>query len=286
MRIGVFISLVALLFSCESSEYSSVSHQIKKKLEVFGDGEKEIGDSDYLDLNFGTSVINDEKSVYKENHLFLSDFDSSIFGNKNLGKDINTLVTGDSVIYRMPYSVLKNSILDLYIDNQVILSDSQTVTLFMRCNLSMGKDEYLAYREEQVQKGLAIEMELIEEYILKENLGGKLARKGDLFYMKIKEMNSEKVNISDDLAIAYSCRFLNGVEFNKVDVKSPLFLNLSSPSQVIPGIESILKEMNEGEFYRIIIPSYLGFGEDGSSDGTVPAHTPIIADVQVVEILS
>lgn len=281
--LGVFI--LFLVAGCSSPEYTQVSEDISKKLIVFGDGAKSIGEASYLDINFSTKTVSESKTLEEKSSLFLSDFDTSMFGNKELSNDVTALVEGDSIEYLVKYSVIKNSILDQFINEGIVLADSQKVTLNIGCNLVMGTDDYLAFREEQVRKGLAIEMELIEDYILKEGLSDRLSQQGDLFYMKTMENTSENVRSSDILAVAYTCSFLNGKVFNEVTPEAPLYLNISSPSQVIPGIESILKEMNEGESCRIIIPSYLGFGENGSSDGTVPPHTPILADVKVVEIL-
>lgn len=281
--LGFFIFI--LLAACSSSEYTHVSKGISKKLLVFGEGDKSVGEASYLDINFSTETVSKGEALKEKSHLFLSDFDASMFGSKALSSDISKLVGGDSIEYIVRYSAIKNSILDQFINEGVILTDTQKVSLNIGCNLVMSKYDYMAFRETQVRKGLAIEMELIEEYILREGLTSRLTRKGDLFYMKTLENTSEKVLSSDDLAIAYTCSFLNGAIFNKVTAEEPLYLNISSPNQVIIGIQSILKEMNEGETCRIIIPSYLGFGEDGSSDGTVPPHTPILADVKVVEII-
>jgi|GEM_PF-1103855 len=281
--LGFFILI--LLAACSSSEYTHVSEGISKKLLVFGEGDKSVGEASYLDINFSTETVSRGEDLKENSHFFLSDFDTSMFGNKALSSDISKLVGGDSIEYIVTYSTIKNSILDQFINEGVILTDTQKVSLNIGCNLVMSKDDYMAFRETQVRKGLAIEMELIEDYILREGLTSRLTRKGDLFYMKTLENTSEKVLSSDDLAIAYTCSFLNGAVFDRITAEEPLYLNLSSPNQVIIGIQSILKEMNEGETCRIIIPSYLGFGEDGSSDGTVPPHTPILADVKVVEII-
>tara|TARA_B100000767_G_scaffold81882_1_gene78816 strand:+ start:34126 stop:34992 length:867 start_codon:yes stop_codon:yes gene_type:complete len=284
MRFLEFFILI-LLSTCISSEYTRLSERISKKLLLFGEGNKSVGEASYLDINFSTETVSKGEDLKENSHLLLSDFDVSMFGSPTLSSDISKLVAGDSVEYIVTYSAIKNSILDQFINEEVVLTDTQKVSLNIGFNLVMSKEEYMAFREKEVRTGLALEMELIEDYILSEGLSRRLTRKGDLFYMKTLENTSEKVLSSDDLAISYTCSFINGHVFNKVSEEEPLYLNLSSSDQVIKGIESILKEMNEGEACRIIVPSYLGFGANGSSDGTVPPHTPILADVKVVEII-
>ncbi len=285
MNKWIYIVLVVCLYACDTGEFSEVSDGIKKKLVVFGDGNTPVANAKYVAISFSVSAMDEGQKMEATNEVFLSDFHPSIFGRPDFADDLKNLTSGDSVLYSLSYQMIKNQILDEFINNNVYLKDSSEVKLGVRCHFSMTEEEYLAYREAEVRKGVALEMTLINEYIERENLEGKLTRKGDLFYMKTKEMSTRKVTLNDDIAVAYTCSFLNGSIFNKVTEQRPQFMNVSAPDQVIKGIESVIKEMNEGEMCRIVIPSYLAFGEKGSSDGAVPPKTPILADVHLVEIM-
>ncbi len=275
-----------VLVSCSSSEYARLDQGLEKKLIRFGDGELKLKDADHLAMKFSSRLLGHDSNEELSNSFYLADFDTGVFGNGALAKDVFNLVENDSVTYVSEYRHLKNSILDLYIDQDIALADTQTVLLSIGCNMVKDNQAYLALQEERVRAGLVEEMELISEFIINNELQNILSKKGDLYFYKTKETTNPKVRITDDIAIAYECSFLSGKVFNTVTPEEPLYINLSAPSQVIPGMESILKEMNEGESSRIIIPSYLAFGMDGSSDGTVPAKTPIVADVELIEILN
>lgn len=286
MKSRIYIIVCLLLTACQPSEYKEISNEVKKKLILFGEGNTPVSKAKYVDVSFNVSALNDGEVILKSNEVFLSDFHSSIFGKENLSKDLENLKSGDSVQYVLSYLTIKDQILDEFINSEVILHDSTTVTVGLKCNFSMTEEEYVEYREKLVREGVAEEMELINEYIERENIGDRLTKKGDLFYMKTKKMSTGTVRITDDVAVAYSCSFLNGKVFNSVPFDKPQILNMSSPDQLIKGIESVLKEMSEGEMSRVIIPSYLAFGEHGSSDGSVPPKTPIIADIHLVEIFN
>jgi FKBP-type peptidyl-prolyl cis-trans isomerase FkpA len=43
--------------------------------------------------------------------------------------------------------------------------------------------------------------------------------------------------------------------------------------------------MKPGGKAKIIIPSYLAYGERGSSTGTVPPFTPVVYQVHLIEII-
>jgi len=42
--------------------------------------------------------------------------------------------------------------------------------------------------------------------------------------------------------------------------------------------------MKKGEKSKIILPSYLGFGEQGSSDGKIPPYTPLLYEIELLNI--
>jgi FKBP-type peptidyl-prolyl cis-trans isomerase len=137
-----------------------------------------------------------------------------------------------------------------------------------------------------VREGLIEEMVLIEKYIHEHKLKSKLIKKGDLYYMKLKDYGSEKVKAGDDISLSYTCTFLDGEVFDQVTTNDPVYVNLGTPDQLVQGFESALKEIGEKEEVMVIIPSYLAFGEDGSSNGQVPEKTPIIITATILEKLN
>ena len=56
MRFLAFFILI-LLAACSSSEYTHVSKDISKKLLVFGEGDKSVGEASYLDINVSTETV-------------------------------------------------------------------------------------------------------------------------------------------------------------------------------------------------------------------------------------
>jgi len=55
-------------------------------------------------------------------------------------------------------------------------------------------------------------------------------------------------------------------------------------AQVITGLEIGIKKMREGGKAKIIIPSQLAFGENGSSTGIVPPYTSVIYEVTMLKV--
>lgn len=58
---------------------------------------------------------------------------------------------------------------------------------------------------------------------------------------------------------------------------------VGTPDQILKGLAITLRKMKPGEHAKIILPSSLAFGPEGSSNGVVPPFTPLIYDIQVFE---
>ena len=55
-----------------------------------------------------------------------------------------------------------------------------------------------------------------------------------------------------------------------------LQFNMNDQYQVIEGIEYALSKMNFNDSVRVIIPSYLAFGELGSKNGNIPPYQALM----------
>jgi peptidylprolyl isomerase len=90
----------------------------------------------------------------------------------------------------------------------------------------------------------------------------------------------------DTVAVLYSGHLTDGTLFdqsrpNENNEIQPFIFTLGS-GQVIPGWEQTITGMKTGGQRRLIIPSELGYGASGQ--GTIPADSMLIFDVQLVGI--
>jgi FKBP-type peptidyl-prolyl cis-trans isomerase len=65
---------------------------------------------------------------------------------------------------------------------------------------------------------------------------------------------------------------------------APLRFVFGNEGQVLLGIEKALGVMRKGDYARVIIPSWNAFGNTGSADGRVLPYTPVIYEVEVLEV--
>ncbi len=54
-------------------------------------------------------------------------------------------------------------------------------------------------------------------------------------------------------------------------------------SGTVDGFSTALQHMRRGDHWRVYIPSTLGYGEEGSGSGTIPAYSVIIFELQLID---
>jgi FKBP-type peptidyl-prolyl cis-trans isomerase len=49
-------------------------------------------------------------------------------------------------------------------------------------------------------------------------------------------------------------------------------------------MQMAIRVMRKGEIAKFILPSRLAFGEQGSSDGTIPPFCPLVYEVEIIDV--
>lgn len=127
------------------------------------------------------------------------------------------------------------------------------------------------------------ETEQIEAYY-KSPRDFEMAKDSLGFYWVEKPNRSELPTIiyKDIVKLNYQGSFLNGRVFER----SPDNFEISygTPDQLIKGLNYVIKRLKKGQNAKIILPSRLAFGENGSSNGTIAPYTPIIYEISIIDV--
>ena len=131
-----------------------------------------------------------------------------------------------------------------------------------------------------------IRNEFEEQVVLKRyisRLPEKPIEKDGLYVVNKNLLKGNKVLDGKTVRIKYTGRFLNGKVFDRSPAEGLEFL-YGTQGQVLKGLESGIKGMVAGEKKTLIIPSYLAFGESGSSNGVVKPFQTVIYDVELINV--
>lgn len=135
--------------------------------------------------------------------------------------------------------------------------------------------------KEDADKRKASEPELIAKY-LKDNKITVRPTKSGLYFVEKTKGTGAKVVAGQKVVVNYTGRFLDGNIFDSSEGKKP-FEFVVGQQQVIPGWDEALQLMNKGCKAVVIIPSAIGYGEQGAGNA-IPPFTPLVFDVELIDI--
>jgi FKBP-type peptidyl-prolyl cis-trans isomerase FkpA len=266
----VVISLITLFItSCESKypSYFEVEDDVYIKLLSFNESEKQFKKAKYASVSI---FIEDNNNLiyrqYKEDVVFLENNKLS-FLLKNLNK-------GDSAILKVRTSRISEVLSPLLIES----TTTDFVEVVIKIHNYYSDSEYLESKNEFDEE--MIEQLLLSKYI--EEVGIKMG-KGICKKVLVKGAG-ETVKKGDRITIAYKGYFINRLKFDEISGSTAFTFKYGTPGQVIKGLEIAIKSMREGEKSKIIIPSQLAFGEEGSTTLVVPSFTTVIYELEILKI--
>ncbi|MFN8698533.1 MAG: FKBP-type peptidyl-prolyl cis-trans isomerase [Flavobacteriales bacterium] len=138
--------------------------------------------------------------------------------------------------------------------------------------------EYLqsAAQQGELEEHIAIELALM-------NASDSLEQHGKLYIQRHEHGMGDSVSTGREVHIRYHTFLLNGIQLDSI---TEMVFPFGKPGQLIPGLQYGLSFMQEGDSATIFMPSFLAFGEGGSSTGIVPPFTPVYFEVKVLNVLA
>jgi len=88
-----------------------------------------------------------------------------------------------------------------------------------------------------------------------------------------------KIKYGDIISLSYSGSYLNG----RVIDSSPKNFKITygTPDQILKGLNYVISRLKLGQNAKIILPSRLAFGENGSSNFMIPPFTPLVYTLKI-----
>jgi len=125
---------------------------------------------------------------------------------------------------------------------------------------------------------------ILKQYLEEQTVNFEPTASG-LYYIPVKQGSGAQIQQGDTITVHYEGRFFNGKFFDSTRMRNePFQFVYGQKWQVIPGLEEAIGMMYPQEKSLFIIPSHLAFGQGGSSTGIVPAFTPVVFEVEIVEV--
>ncbi len=286
---------ITLLLTCiagcgsdkKRSEFSDGPDGISYRLLSIGDEEKkaEMGNIVFLKAIFKTekdSVFWDWK--YNAGNKYYFEVTDKKLSSPFFGFILNRYAIGDSLEFRVNKTIFFREVFDTIVP-WFAVKDSFVFAEVMIDKI-MSKDDFAGYQESEefrMEAALWRQKQTIEEWI-KSNMKNPFKADSLLYFERSNITSDSLVKKGSAVSLCYKGYFMDGKVFDEVTQSKPVTVNFGYEGQLLPGIEKVLVHLRKGENAKIIIPSHLGFGEQGSSDGSVPPSTPVIYEVKILDI--
>lgn len=128
---------------------------------------------------------------------------------------------------------------------------------------------------------LAIDRQLILDYLDQNNINAVEIGETGIFYAVTQSGSGPTAEFASSVFTHYRGYLLDGTEFDS-SAERGVFDFVVGAGAVIQGWEIAFQELNRGTSATLFIPSKYGYGT--SRQGTIPANSVLIFDVDVVDI--
>lgn len=277
------VLLLALLLGACGEKYTGfteLDNGIFRKLHTFGDCEGDLAHADFSGINIFLAPADDYDSVryfqvFNGKLEMNPDYGASIDGS--LFEEISRAGCGDSVSFIVPYSSFDSTFIDQY-DGKLYLPEAM-VRLTVKVRSVFDEKSFFEYASVMSQQGKMDENFILEFALM--NREAKVEKHGDVYIERLEPATGDTLRAGNETSIEYQSFLLDGTP---IDSLTSMTFSFGRPGQLIDGFQFGLSKMSEGEKAKIYVPSYLAFGEDGSSSGLIPPRTPLCFEVKIISI--
>lgn len=280
--IPVFLILISLFYSCNSSEFKEHSSGLTYRVLNESESKIELRTGDYVELEFAYYTETDSLLFHsREIGGYLKMQISESSHNGGSFEDALTIMNpGDRYIFIIPtdsfYAKTKkspipegvNSGTNLYFNIHMVRKVPEVV---------INREKELLVKEMEKQ-----EMIVLEQFISDNKIKTPPTESG--LYIIINEEGKGKAVKSGDLITAhYTGKLLDGKIFDSSYKRKEPFVFRIGNKEAIKGWDEAFLGMKKGTKATLIIPSKLAYGKDGYSSIIAP-YSSLVFEVELIDI--
>jgi FKBP-type peptidyl-prolyl cis-trans isomerase FkpA len=287
LRFSWPISLLLMVFSCTpKNQYPGFTYAgsgIYYKLHKIGEESMRSKPGDYITVRLAYRTLQDSLFFTGTRRL---EVDTPAFPG-SIDACFTRLAKGDSATFLISADKFFTRTLQTNLPRFIRPGSDMKISIGMlnvqtREDYERQKEAFLSWIDDFGE----YEKVILQQYLATENLPVKPLPSG-IYFLDLQPGKGKKVEQGDTVTVNYEGKFLNGKFFDStVRRKQPFQFVYGTEWQVIKGLEDAIGIMHEGERALVIMPSELGFGEQGSSTGVIPPFTSLIFEVEILKVSS
>ena len=118
--------------------------------------------------------------------------------------------------------------------------------------------------------------------ILRDKYGTAHVTPTGLHYLRHSTGTGNPPGLGSEVVIQYDAYLLNGTKFESTRGRETPYTFRVGGGKVIKGLDEAVSTMKRGEKRTVIVPWWLGFGEEGK--GAVPSRATLLFELELVDI--
>jgi hypothetical protein len=181
---------------------------------------------------------------------------------------------GDSVLYQVSCSALDQSIFMNKSDFHCVNQDSLALISFSILK-TWTEDEYKTFLRTSNFSSPTEDFQFLKSQIPLMPEADSLIQKGEVFIRWVERGEGEQIAKDSLLRLHYRGFLLDQTDFDQSPLDSGLVFRSGEQGQVLLGIEKAVNHCRFGDSVVVYMPSYLGFGSRGSTNGAVPPYSAL-----------
>jgi hypothetical protein len=296
--LGVAAVVLSLMLSgCSTNDgFEPIGDNIFKKLNVIGDCSPAMKDAEHFIINTRISITRNigiktiEEFVIHYHNLketSLKPWEDSV--HWRVRQALLDMNCGDELTFKMPFYAFNKSFLCAYrdtnwnfnqSDNNFFAQSHEIAYVTVHLVQTFDTGEFANYLHSAAQQGELPETEAIELLLMNDTVR-PYGKYGDCFIQTLSAGAGDTIRTGSEVTLSYTTFLLNG---KALDKQTDLQFTFGRPDQVVDGLQYALSMMRCGDEAIVYLPSYLAFGEDGSTGGVVPPKTPVYFKLKVVDV--
>lgn len=287
-KILVLTFLSFLFCTCNnSSEFYYTKSGIKYKFHDIVIEGKNPQKSDYLNVFIDWLTLSDSIIYSSKNRCLLGVHNIKLSENNNrsIEEVFYKLKKGDSLsIYINSEEFFKNY-LNLPLPDEI--NKKEDIILRLRLLNISSENQQIKYKDSLIQRARDNEDLIINNIVKKweSEYDSVITLNNELVIVPITSLDTFKIIKGDRVKLIYSAMLVNGFVFYKVDSLNVLEFVIGEEGQMLEGFKDILLTLSKGSKVMALSPSNLAFGKKGSSDGSIPPYSPLIYNIEIVEVI-
>ncbi len=266
-------------------DYEKVSENVWKKLESFGDCDPDLLQADYflMEVSFNKKNEPDTGYSFLLHHHNIQKIPAAGYTGDPIGLTLAALLDsmkcGDHLKLILPFSEFDNTWLGAYSDSSMYESNEK-IDLDLHLIRTFDKPGYTRYLMQAAQQGEISEHEAIELLLMNDVEMG-YEKHGKCFIQYVNRTAGDSILSGREVSILYNTFLLDGT---LLDDTTSMQFSFGRPGQIVSGLQYALSFLREGEEAVIYLPSFLAFGDKGSTSNVVPARTPVYFKLKVLGV--